>query len=180
MVRTTVSNPQLAGTPLDELKQFLSITVTRDDAVLESLLQAAHSLCETFTGLTLLETTFDETICASGQWQTLATRPVRNVLEARLLGSDGTSEALGSSDFEFDIHADGGAIFRLKRTSAASRVAVRITAQIADEWNLIPADLRHGLIRLAAHSYRERDNGPLAQPPASVAALWRPHRRLKL
>jgi hypothetical protein len=40
MVRTTVSNPQLAGTPLDELKQFLSITVTRDDAVLESLLQA--------------------------------------------------------------------------------------------------------------------------------------------
>jgi hypothetical protein len=41
-------------------------------------------------------------------------------------------------------------------------------------------NLRHGIIRLAAHQYRMRESaGADALPPASVTALWRPWRRMR-
>ena len=180
MVRTIVSHPQLAGAPLDELKQFLSITVPREDALLEQMLRAAHSLCENFTGLTLLETSFDETLSTAADWQSLTAKPVFSFVEARLINPDGSSELLETADYETRISANGHAAVRLKKAVTAHRMTIRVIARTASSWDGLPADLRHGLIRLAAHSYRERDAGPLASPPASVAALWRPHRRLSL
>ena len=45
----------------------------------------------------------------------------------------------------------------------------------------LPEGLRQGVIRLAAHHYRERDmRRAHAVPPAAVAALWRPWRRMRL
>ena len=55
------------------------------------------------------------------------------------------------------------------------------TAGLAADWDQLPEGLHHGIMRLAAHQYRERDGtaaGPV--PPASVAAFWRPWRRLRL
>lgn len=180
MVRTIVSHPSLAGAPLDELKQFLSITVSRDDGLLEQILHSAHALCENFTGLTLLATVYDETVNASSSWQKLTTRPIVTVLEARLVDAMGLSEPLADSDYEHCIAADGSMTIRLRKPTSKTRLVARVSAQTADGWEALPADLRHGLIRLAAHNYRERDSGPLAQPPASVAALWRPHRQIRL
>lgn len=52
---------------------------------------------------------------------------------------------------------------------------------LPEEWDDVPQALRHGTIRLAAHLYRRRDDeADSATPPASVAALWRPWRRLHL
>ena len=92
----------LSDAALDELKQWLAITITRDDALLLRLIEAARELCLRFTGS-------EETA-----WQNLA------------------------------------------------------------------QPLRHGIIRYAAHQYRERDTGPYDAPPAAVAALWRPYRRMRL
>jgi uncharacterized phiE125 gp8 family phage protein len=62
-----------------------------------------------------------------------------------------------------------------------ARVAVRFTAGLAADWADLPESLRHGLIRLAAHQHRERESeGAAPLPPASVAALWRPWRRMHL
>ena len=43
----------------------------------------------------------------------------------------------------------------------------------------LDAPLRHGIVRLAAHQYRERDEGA-AVLPAAVIALWRPYRMVRL
>ena len=91
----------LAGAPLGELKQWLSVTGTHDDALLVRLLEMAWRMCQRFTGTT------------------------------------------------------------------------------ATQWAELAEDLRHGVVRLAAHHYRERDSGAMA-PPAIIAALWRPHRELRL
>lgn len=48
------------------------------------------------------------------------------------------------------------------------------------EWALLAPMLRQGIIRFAAHQYRQRDSGEAAAPPAAIAALWRPHRRVLL
>lgn len=180
MVRTILSHPRLGGEPLAELKQFLSITTPSEDALLSELLLAAHALCESFAGLTLLAASYEEFVPADGAWHRLASRPVAAVDELALVDTSGNRETIDPGDYEARIQPDGSASVRLKRAGAGSRLAVRITAKLADDWSLIPADLRHGLIRLAAHAYRERDRGPLDHPPASVAALWRPHRRLRL
>ena len=70
---------------------------------------------------------------------------------------------------------------RLVRQGAAGRIAVRFTAGLAADWNSLPDSLRHGLIRLAAFAWRQRDDESSdALPPAVVAALWRPWRRYRL
>jgi len=43
----------------------------------------------------------------------------------------------------------------------------------------LPEPLRQGIVRLAAHLYTVRGEAE-APPPACVAALWRPWRRLRL
>jgi hypothetical protein len=43
----------------------------------------------------------------------------------------------------------------------------------------VPEPLRQGIVRLAAHLYAARGEVE-AVPPAAVAALWRPWRRVRL
>ena len=57
---------------------------------------------------------------------------------------------------------------------------VRYTAGLADEANGVPEAIRHGIVRLAAHLYQKREAHETAPPPATVTALWRPWRRLRL
>jgi hypothetical protein len=42
----------------------------------------------------------------------------------------------------------------------------------------LPAPVMQGVVLLAAHLFEHRDAS--AAPPAAVAALWRPYRRLRL
>lgn len=53
-------------------------------------------------------------------------------------------------------------------------------AVLESDWSALPEALRHGVIRLAAHLYREGEGAAAAAPPAAVAALWRPWRRMRL
>ena len=95
-------SPDLSGQPLDELKQWLAITTSGEDALLHRLLQTAWQICQRFTG-----------------------------------------------------HG-------------------------ATSWAELDSALRHGIVRFAAHHYRERDEGEADRLPASVAALWRPFRTVRL
>ena len=93
----------------------------------------------------------------------------------------GARFALAAADYAVDLDADGGASFRLVQAGAAERVAVRFTAGLAAAWTDLPESLRHGVLRLAAHHYRQRESDtPQAMPPAAVAALWRPWRRVRV
>lgn len=48
------------------------------------------------------------------------------------------------------------------------------------EWSALPPALNEGIIRFAAHLYRDREAVSPTEPPAAVAALWRPWRELRL
>lgn len=92
----------LSGQPLDELKQWLAISTSGEDALLLRLLESGWQTCQSFTRLDLAG------------------------------------------------------------------------------WSATDPALRQGIIRLAAHQYRERDNGAASALPAAVAALWQPFRALRL
>ena len=181
MKRAIVTPAVLAPSALAELKQWLGISTTHDDAPLASLLRSGLETCEAFTGTLPLAAECEEVLAASGDWQCLATRPVQAITGAEAILPSGARLALAASTYEIELDADGTGRVRLRDAGTASRVAVRFTAGLAAAWDQLPEALRHGVLRLAAHQHREREtSGAAPVPPAAVAALWRPWRRMRL
>ncbi|QZH76368.1 MAG: phage head-tail connector protein [Erythrobacter sp.] len=181
MNRTILTPPVLAPDALDEIKAWLAITTARDDAALLALLRAAIDTCEGFTGQMPLEAIAEEVLPATGGWHSLATAPVRAMTALEALAQDGTRSALDPTFYLFDIAADGCGQVSITGPVSENRVVVRFAAGIAPDWASLPDGLRHGVIRLATYHYRERnDGGSERGPPAAVAALWQPWRRMRL
>jgi uncharacterized phiE125 gp8 family phage protein len=165
-----------APVPLEELKAFLRIAGSEEDALLAGLIRTATELCESFTRIALIEREVEEMLPASAGWRRLGRAPVRAVLEVRSVAADGSTAALAVGDYAVDIDAGGCGWVR----GNGGRLAVRYRAGQAADWNGIPEPLRHGTVRLAAHLYAQREGGPGQAPPAAVSALWRPWRQLRL
>ena len=181
MQRTFVTPAALAPSALAELKQWLGITTAADDAPLGALLAAALETCEAFTGSLPIEAACEEVLPLRSGWQHLTTRPVQAITALYGLPATGARFALPGDGFAIELDADGGARVRVTAPGDATRIAVQFTAGLAPEWDALPPGLRHGVMRLAAHQHREREGpGAAPLPPAAVAALWRPWRRMRL
>lgn len=181
MKRQIVTPAALSSAALAELKQWLSITTTADDAPLAALLRTALETCESFTGAMPLASTCEEMLPLRSGWQALATRPVQAITGLYGLPVEGARFALPADAYAVELDADGGGRVRVYTPGAAVRIAVRFTAGLSASWEALPDGLRHGVLRLAAHQHRERESaGAAPLPPAAVAALWRPWRRLRL
>lgn len=169
-----------APLPLAEVKAFLRIGTSDEDALLAGLVRAAADLCEAFTGRALLSRMVRETLPASRAWARLGAAPVAAIEGIELLGADGGAVALAAGDYGIDIDAAGEGWVRLLVGLEAKRVRVSYHAGMAADPNGLPEALRHGIVRLAAHLYTQRDRLDDAGPPAAITALWRPWRRLRL
>jgi uncharacterized phiE125 gp8 family phage protein len=182
MQRTIVAPAEVPGAALDELKQWLGIRTgaVGDDAALVALLRAALETCEAFTGSVPLACGIEEVLPATADWRTLSSKPVIAIAGIDGIPAEGARFALAADAYEADIEADGTGRVRVTGQGSAGRVAVRLTAGLAPAWELLPGAVRHGIVRLAAHHWRDRDGGSDAGPPAAVAALWRPWRRMRL
>lgn len=154
---------------LGEVKAYLRIDGAEEDALLAGLVRTAAALCEAFTGQVLIAEARSETVAADGEWHRLAATPVRS-FEGAFIGEDAAA-------FDSLTDASGDGWVRLSG-SVPARVAVE--AGIAADWNGVPEPLRQGIVRLTAHLYANRDAAGDAGPPAAVAALWRPWRRMRL
>lgn len=170
--------PEAAGAA----KGFLRVERSDEDGLIAGLVAAAAELCERFTGLALLERGFAETLPASRAWQRLTRAPVRAILSVEALPAQGPAQALASGDYAIDIDSAGDGWVRLAGAGDGRRIRVGYRAGVASAWADLPAALRHGVLRLAAHFYTSRaGEGPRPnEPPAAVAALWRPFRRIRL
>lgn len=181
MKRTIVAPPVLTPAALGELKAWLGLSTARDDAELVHLLGAAIEVCEGFTGALPLSVGCEEVLDACSGWLALSGRPVQAITALAALGPTGTRRALLPADWTAELDADGGGRVRLVNPVSETRLVATYVAGLAADWNALPEALRQGLIRLAAHQHRERDaDRPAPFPPAAVAALWRPWRRMRL
>jgi uncharacterized phiE125 gp8 family phage protein len=165
---------------LDEVKAFLRVSHSAEDALIAGFVRAAEAACEGFTGLALIERSAAETLPAGREWRRLGLTPVRAILGAAAVAGDGSETALPAEAFAIDIDAAGDGWVRVLDAGGEKRVRVRFTAGLAGDWNGVPEPLRQGIVRLAAHLYGARGEAAGAAPPAAVAALWRPWRRLRL
>jgi uncharacterized phiE125 gp8 family phage protein len=168
-----------AAVALEEVKAFLRVAHSEEDALIAGFIRSAQAACEAFTGLALIAREAVETVDASGAWRRLGVAPVRSIEAVASLGPDGQEAALAAERFAIDVDAAGDGWVRVARAAEFKRARVRFTAGMAEDWNGVPEPLRQGIVRLAAHLYGLRGEGDTA-PPACVAALWRPWRRLRV
>lgn len=180
MQRTIVQPADLSGTALAEFKDWLGISRPNEDALLTDLLAASLATCEAFVGQAPLEQTVEERIPAKKGLYRARSRPARMLLNAELIAQDGTRSSLSGQGHGFELDHEGVAIADLKFDMDGQAVAVTLMVGIAPDWGTVPKALRQGIIRLAAHHYRDRDQQPNLPPPASVTALWRPWRTVRL
>ena len=181
MKRAIIVPARLSADALGELKDWLAITGTAEDDSVTALLRSALDMCEAFTGTAPLEIEAEELLPAKTGWQTLSSRPVNVIVSLETLDPGGMRAAVPPTDYEADIAADGSGRINLIGSVGGTRLAVRFTAGLAPDWDVLPASMRHGIVRLAAHHYRERDREPAsAHPPAAITALWQPWRRMRL
>jgi uncharacterized phiE125 gp8 family phage protein len=180
MQRTVTMPADLGGEALDELKGWLGISRPHEDRLLIDLLGVSAGMCEAFTGQMPIEATVEETIPAGKGSRSLATRPVRALVAVEWVGADLVRTSLETGQYQFAVDAGGLGCITIDSVPQAVSVAVRFRAGIAADWRALPEPLRQGMIRLAAFHYHDRGTGRDAAPPASIAALWRPWRIMRL
>jgi uncharacterized phiE125 gp8 family phage protein len=164
-----------------DARAYLRIDGAPEDALIATLAGAAMGLCERFTGLALLSAARSDAVAAcSPEWQRLPATPVRAIASVAALDPAGVATALPVGAYAIDIDAAGDGWVRLAAPPAESRLLVGYTAGLAADWASLAEPLRQGVIRLVAHLYTHRDAADDAGPPAAVAALWRPYRRMRL
>lgn len=170
--------PEAAGAA----KAYLRVERDDEDGLIAGLAAAAAELCEAFIGDALIERGFTETVPVGRAWRRLSRSPVREITQIEALPDEGAAQVLPAADYGIDIDSRGDGWVRLTATGEVRRIRVGYRAGRAGTWADLPAALRQGIVRLAAHFYASRaaEGARGGEPPAAVAALWRPFRRIRL
>ena len=180
MQRIIVQPPVPGDSALAELKHWLGISRPNEDETLAGMLLTSLSVCEAFTGKTPLRQTVEETVPLVAGWQELVSRPVSELTSAALITEDGGRQTIAALTDVLEWRIAGSACVQLLRPLAGRGLVLLLVVGIANDWVNLPPPLRHGVIRLAAHHFRSRDDKAAAIPPATVTALWRPWREVRL
>lgn len=130
-----------------------------EDAVLAAMAATALSLAEAFVGQRLIVRQFEDRVAADGAWRRLAAEPVVAV----------------TGDHSADIDADG---VGWVRASGGGLASVTYSAGLAGSWEALPPAIAQGCALLVAWLFEHREGG--SAPPAAIAALWRPWRRVRV
>ena len=164
----------------DEAKAYLRIESADDDALIDRLLADATVLAEAFTAQQLVQRDVIETLGAGSGWQRLSSTPVRSITGVEGLPADGAAFPMPVERYAIDIDAHGQGWVHVTNPGAAGRIRVTLSAGLAADWPGLPEPVRLGIIRLTAHLHTHRDAADDVGPPAAVAALLRPWRRMRL
>lgn len=171
---TSIESGPLAVS-IAECKAYLRLERDDEDAMIAGFVRTAMGLCEAFTGQWLIIREGEQQLARTAEWQRLSVVPV-----VAIIAVAGSSGALAGSGYETDIDSDGTGWIRLLDPTAVTAPVVRFRAGLGADWNGVPEALRQGLIRLVVHLFTHRDAPDAGAPPAAVAAMWRPFRRLRL
>lgn len=176
---TTSLLPGDVPVSLNEARGWLRLGPSIDDAVIAQLLRASTSICEAYIGQWLIVRTATDLLPVRGGAVRLAARPVIAVETVTLLPANDEETVLGAGDYRLIREPGGAARLVISFPGDADRVRISYRAGMAAGVNDIPEAIRQGIVRMTQHLHDARD-GAGETPPAVIAALWQPWRRLSL
>lgn len=176
---TTSLVPGEAPVSLDEARGWLRLGTSTDDAVVAGLIRTAANICESFVGQWLVIREAEEVVAVAGGKIRLSVRPVVAVEAVTLLAAAGGESEVAEADRSLSLSADGTGWLSIAGGGDGDRARVRYRAGMAADVNAIPEAIRHGILRMMQHLHAARD-GETGAPPAMIAALWQPWRRVGL
>jgi uncharacterized phiE125 gp8 family phage protein len=176
----SLSPPPIAAEAVAAAKTYLRIENTAEDDLIANLLAAAVRHVEGFANLIVLRRAGVDRLAVSGAWQRLGVTPVHAITSVTGLPVDGSPFGLPVSSYALDIDGSGDGWVRVIEPGAAARIDVTVDAGLASGWMDIPEPLRLAILRLTGHLHGYRDGADDRGPPAAVAALIRPWRRMRL
>ena len=157
---------------VDEVKAYLRLEASDEDAVIAGLLRAATAMAEAFTGQWLIARDFEEKFAGVATWQRLGTAPVVVITGVR----NAAGGPLAGGAYEVDIDRHGTGWVRFLASDATAKLTVSARAGLAADWNGVPESVRAGIVRLTAQLFTHRDDPEALGLPGAVTALWRPWR----
>ncbi|WP_432768329.1 MAG: hypothetical protein HEQ22_13005 [Sphingopyxis sp.] len=171
--------PGEAPVSLNEARGWLRLGTSADDAVVAALVRAATNICEAFVGQWLVVRAAEEVLAPGSGPVTLGARPVVAVDAVFALAQGGGETALDADGWRLEVGRDGTGRVRIDDPGDAVRLRIAYRAGMAAGANAIPEAIRQGILRMTQHLHDARD-GEGAAPPAAIAALWQPWRRIGL
>ena len=171
--------PGASPVSLNEARGWLRLGATIDDAVVAGLVRAATNICEAFIGQWLIVRAAEEVVPLERGAARPGVRPVVAIDAVSLLLPEGDEAVLDETGYRARIARDGTASIAIGERGEADRARIAFRAGMAAEANGIPEAIRQGILRMTQHLHEARDGGGAA-PPAAIAALWQPWRRLTL
>ncbi|ODP37030.1 head-tail connector protein [Sphingomonas turrisvirgatae] len=161
----------------EAVRAELRIDGSGDDAAIERMAAAALALCEAFTGQALIAREWEQMLTPSREWQLLSPVPAIAIGGVEAVDVDAVGTAVPAGRYAIDIDAGGRGWVRIAAKEGEQRFRVQLTAGLCAGWDELPPPIMQGVTRMAAHLLEARDG---SAPPAAVAALWRPWRRMRL
>lgn len=135
-------------TTLDNVKQYLALAVTTDDAFLTRLIASASAWVRSFLNRDILSQTYTETIDGTGTPRiVVGNYPVTAISSIVISGGDTLTASALSFDQNTITRTDGGEF-----PFGQSNIVVNYTAGFATT----PMDLEEAVIEIVALRYRER------------------------
>jgi uncharacterized phiE125 gp8 family phage protein len=165
---------------LDGARAYLRIDQQCDDPSLVAILLAAIAHAESVTGQIMIQRTARQILPSNSHWQRLSATPVSSIGTVKGLPADGAAFAIDAANYSARIDANNDGYISVRQPGAAGRVEIEYQAGLAQSWSDLPESLRLAILRLTGHLYVGRDDPADAGPPAAVAALLRPWRRMRL
>lgn len=170
----------LPDAALDDLRAYLRIEPDVEDPLLAALAASALTHCEAFTRQIFLRRTVTERFSAGSGWQRLGATPVTAITGVTGLPAEGAAFTMPVEAYRLDLDLNHDGWVQILQPGAAGRVDVTYQAGMATDWADLPEPLRLAVMRLLGHLHAWRDDADDKGPPAAVAALLRPWRRMRL
>ncbi len=181
--------PAAEPVTLDEAKAVLRVTEVAEDALILRLIRAARQRIEAALGLSLITTTYRETLdlwsdsLTPNGYIRLQRGPLLGVDAVKIANANGTLDALDPSRYRPRLDSRPGLIVPLgaglpPSVQPVGGLDITYRCGFGDRADTVPEPLRQAVLALVAHSFEHREAADL--PLALVEPWLAPFRRVRL
>jgi uncharacterized phiE125 gp8 family phage protein len=189
-----VTAPVVEPVSLLQAKQHLRVTIPDEDALILSLIIAARSHAETFTGRRFVTQTWDYFLdcfpwlewSRSGSFE-IPNGPLQSVTSVKYIDEAGVEQTMNTSEYLVDAKSDPGRISpAYGKTWPAPRLQMNaVTVRFVCGYGLaaaVPYEISAGILLLIGEFFKHREEtvvGSLQEVPRGAEALLTPYRVIR-